>query len=97
MVISRDGTLSDHLLGDGLAEAVIMSKSITGLERTRRSLLVYSVSIILLMVNERPNPAVSCTNSLAPVLWKEGIHSAKSLYILSFLYSHCPNIGLYTG
>ena len=74
--------------------AVILSKSIKGLLATRRNLFVYSVSIILLTVNERPKPAVSCTNSFAPVLWNSGIHFLRSAYIFLFLCSHWPNIGL---
>ena len=50
-----------------------------------------------LMVNDRPKPAVSCTNSLAPVAWNTGIHTARSRYIFLFLCNHWPNIGLYTG
>ena len=76
--------MSDQRLGEGLAEAVILSRSITGLDSTRRAGLVYSASIIGLMVKDRPKPAVSWTNSLAPVLWNRGIHPASSRYILSF-------------
>ena len=47
-----------------------------------------------LMVNDRPNPAVSCTKSFAPVLWSSGIHFARSRYIFLFLWSHWPNMGL---
>ena len=65
-----------------------MSKSIKGLDSTRRALLLYSVSIISLTVKERPKPAVSWTNSLAPVLWNSGIHFARSSYIFLFLWSH---------
>ena len=82
------GGLSDQRFSEGLAEAVILSKSIKGLDSTRRALLLYSVSIISLTVKERPKPAVSWTNSLAPVLWNSGIHFARSSYIFLFLWSH---------
>ena len=39
-VISRDGTLSDQRLGDGLAVAVILSRSMNGLETARSTLFV---------------------------------------------------------
>ena len=89
--------MSDQRFGEGLADAVILSRSIMGLEMVLMTGVVYSISIMLLIVKERPKPAVSCTKSLAPVWWKEGIHAARSRYIFLFLCSHCPNIGLYIG
>ena len=93
-VISRDGSLSDQRLGEGLADAVILSRSMNGLLTTRSTGLLYSVSIIELTVKERPKPAVSCTNSFAPVLWNSGIHSLRSANIFLFLCSHWPRMGL---
>ena len=89
--------MSDQRLGAGLAEAVILSRSMKGLDRRRRAGLEYSVSIRELMVKDRPKPAVSWTNSFAPVLWNSGIQAARSRYIFLFLCSHWPNMGLYTG
>ena len=89
--------MSDQRLGEGLAVAVILSRSMKGLDSARRAGLVYSISIMELMVKERPKPAVSWTNSLAPVLWNSGIQAARSRYIFLFLCSHWPNMGLYTG
>ena len=89
--------MSDQRFSAGLAEAVILSRSIKGFESTRSAGLVYSVSIMLLTVKERPKPAVSCTNSFAPVLWNSGIQRANSSNIRVFLCSHWPSMGLYTG
>ena len=59
LVISLEGTLSDHLFGLAEALAVILSRSMNGLETALNSLFVYSISIILEMVKDLPNPAVS--------------------------------------